>query len=121
MRTPLLITGLLAATLAAGTAHAENDCKSLNELAERDGIPVPGSASGRQVIGKGRLPFYSAPHAHCKMAGVFVVPGDNLHAHVEHAGFTSVMYLNPATGSEALGWVASDRLKVNGTGIAPIQ
>jgi hypothetical protein len=55
------------------------------------------------------------------MRGVFVVPKDEL---IEYAqtkdGWSSVMYMNPTTGNDVLGWVRSGRLKETGT-VGPNQ
>lgn len=68
-----------------------------------------------QVIGAGRLQFYSAPDAACKKHGVFVIPGDQLIGYGEYEHWVSVMYFNPKTGTDAQGWVDSRRLKYRGT------
>jgi hypothetical protein len=117
-RTLILSLCLLA---IAPCARAAVDCKALDAKANDAGDRIPGYAAGRTVIGKGRLPFYSAPDLRCPMKGVFVIPGDSLIAYVEYGGFTAVMFVNLKTGDDALGWVESPRLKSNGTGISPRQ
>jgi hypothetical protein len=68
------------------------------------------------VIGAGRLQVYSAPNLNCAMAGVFVIPKDELIAYAQsNDGWTSVMYSNPKTGDNVSGWVKSSRLKETGT------
>jgi hypothetical protein len=70
---------------------------------------------GARVIGKGRLQFYAAPNTNCAMAGVFVIPKDDLVSYAEtRDGWTSVMYA-PATGGGVTGWVRSARLRHTGT------
>ena len=50
------------------------------------------------------------------MAGVFVIPKDELIAYAQsNDGWSSVMYSNPKTGKEVSGWVKSSRLKGTGT------
>jgi hypothetical protein len=79
-------------------------------------VPIFSPPLGNVVIGTGRLQFYSAPNFRCPIAGVFVVPGDELVAYaLTDGGWTSVMYLNPRNGNDASGWVRSERLKVTGT------
>jgi hypothetical protein len=77
--------------------------------------PIFSPPLGAVVTGTGRLQFYSAPSAHCAMAGVFVVPRDDLVAYAEtRDGWTSVMYAR-ATGGGVTGWVRSSRLRHTGT------
>lgn len=103
------------------SAHGGTSCNSLEKKAQQVGVHIPGSEAGRVVVGSERAQFYSAPSAHCKMKGVFVVPGDSLYGYIEHDGFTSVMFVNLKTNAEATGWVESSRLKETGYGIAPPQ
>jgi hypothetical protein len=50
------------------------------------------------------------------MAGVFVIPKDELIAYAQSTdGWTSVMYSNPKTGNSVTGWVKASRLKATGT------
>jgi hypothetical protein len=52
---------------------------------------------GSVVVGKGRLQFYSTPESHCPMAGVFVIPKDQLVAYAQtDDGWTSVTYSHKA-------------------------
>jgi hypothetical protein len=68
------------------------------------------------VVGAGRLQFYSAPNAHCAMAGVLVVPKDELITYAQsNDGWSSVMYSSSKTGNNVSGWVRSSRLKQTGT------
>ena len=77
-------------------------------------IPVFSPPLSDVVIGACRLPFYSAPDANCAMAGVFVIPKDELITYAQsNDGWSSVMY--PKTGNNVLGWVRSSRLKETGT------
>jgi hypothetical protein len=63
------------------------------------------------VTGAGRLQSYSAPNASCAMAGVFVIPKDEVIAYAQsNDGRSSVMYSNPKTGNHVSGWVKSSRL-----------
>jgi len=68
------------------------------------------------VTGAGRLQFHSAPDSACPIKGVFIIPKDAVIAYAQtRDGWTSVMYLNPRTGSDVSGWVRSARLKTIGT------
>ena len=79
-------------------------------------IPVFSPPRSAVVIGAGRLQFYSAPDANCAMAGVFVIPKDELITYAQsNGGWSSVMYSNPKTGDTVSGWVRSSRLKGTGT------
>jgi hypothetical protein len=73
---------------------------------------VGGTASRarRQVLGKGRLQFYSAPNETCPLRGIFILPGEPVVALQQAARFTAVHYVNPRTGGQASGWVLSERL-----------
>ena len=73
------------------------------------------------VIGTGRLQFYSAPRMRCPISGVFVVPKDRLVVYAQtDDGWSSVMYINPRTGSDVAGWARSARLRDVGT-VGPKQ
>jgi len=104
--------------LLPGTASAA-DCDVLDEKAVQFGTHIPSHMSGRVVIGKGRLQFYSAPNLSCKKSGSFILPGESVDAYLEYKGFTSVLYMNSKTGTEAEGWVLSSKLKETGYGIGP--
>ncbi len=48
------------------------------------------------------------------MAGVFVIPKDELITYAQSSdGWSSVMYSNPSTGNNVSGWVRSSRVKQN--------
>jgi hypothetical protein len=100
---------------------ASADCREINDYAIKNGIYVPSDDSERQVIGKGRLRFYSAPDKRCDIAGIFILPRELVDAYAEYKDFTSVVYVNVKTGASVMGWVKSDRLKPTGLGIAPSQ
>jgi hypothetical protein len=69
------------------------------------------SAQGqRPVLGDGALPLFSAPDGACALLDLHLRAGDTVEAYVAHAGYTSVRYRRAATGSEARGWVRSERL-----------
>ncbi|AVP97450.1 hypothetical protein C7S18_09680 [Ahniella affigens] len=105
--------------ILAGLAHGgEVSCGDLQADAAESATRIDGCMAERAVIGSGRLQFHSAPDRVCTMPGVFVIPGDHLIAYSEFGGFTEVMYLNPKTGNDAMGWVESSRLKETGHGIA---
>jgi hypothetical protein len=97
------------------------DCEQLNATASKNGNQIPGGASRRTVVGKGRLQFYSAPDLSCKMSGVFIVEADSVDAYTDYGKFTSVTYRNSKSQKTVNGWVESDRLKPNGLGVAPRQ
>jgi len=109
--------------LVASVAVAADDatCKKLDDAANQAGDRIPGYQAMREVIGKGRLQFYSAPDRGCTMPGVFVVPKDKLIAYVEYKGYTAVMYTGGKNGEQPTGWVLSSRLRATGTGISPKQ
>jgi len=111
----LLASALLFATSVA-VARDDAACKQLSDAGYESGIQIPGSDAIREVVGTGRLQFYSAPSRDCAMPGIFVVPRDNLVAYVEYKGYTAVLYVG---GAEPMGWVLSSRLRATGTGISP--
>jgi len=89
--------------------------------------PTPGTSAAPifsppivyRVIGAGRLPFYTAPDAHCPMPGVFVVPEDELIVYeLTNDGWASVMYVG---GDSPTGWVRFSRLKSTGGAVGPKQ
>ena len=104
---------------APAGAEAREACEA-PKAGTRD-VPVLSPPLAGVVIGVGRLQFYSALNFRCPMRGVFVVPKDEL---IEYAqtkdGWSSVMYMNPTTGNDVLGWVRSGRLKETGT-VGPNQ
>jgi len=116
-----LFVALATISFSLPAAGTQVDCAAIDKAAGISGVLIEGYESGRDVIGKGRVQFYSAPDHRCKMKGVFVIPGDTVNAYVEYGDFTSVMYISSTTDSEAVGWVESSRLKENGYGIAPRQ
>jgi hypothetical protein len=111
---------LALATLLAATSGAV-DCKALDRRANSDGAFIPGGEAIHEVVGTGRLPFYSAPDARCAMPGVFVIPKDEVIAHVDYGGYTLVMFINLKTGTDTEGWVLTSRLRATGKGISPPQ
>jgi len=111
----------LSAAMCASGATWAADCKTLNELASKNAVLIPGAEAGRVVIGKGRLQFYSAPVYVCKMSGVFIVASQSVDAYAEYGGFTSVVYLGHKQSEPVVGWARSDWLRPNDLGIAPGQ
>jgi hypothetical protein len=119
------INMILLACFACGAMHLAPPGSSARAEAPKtceapetgtDKAPIFSPPLGNVVIGVGRLQFYSAPNFRCPIDGIFVVPRDQLVAYaLTDDGWTSVMYLNPRTGTDVSGWVRSDRLKVTGT------
>lgn len=106
---------------SAAVARDDASCKQLSEDGYQSGAMIPGHLAIYEVVGEGRLQFYSAPDRGCKIPGVFVVPRDRLTAYVEYNGYTAVLYIGDKKGEEPLGWVLSSRLRATGTGISPKQ
>jgi hypothetical protein len=110
----------VALMLLFSVAHAQVDCAKLDEVGEDAQNIVPDFGSGRDIVGKGRLQFYSAPDASCNMDGWFVVPGDTLFAKFTYKGFTKVSFIRmKKTDREVTAWVITSRLRENGKGIVP--
>lgn len=112
---------LLLSLVFCGQTNAAANCVELNDFASKNGVFIPGEDSGRTVVGKRRLQFYSAPNYSCELKGVFVVEGQTLNAYTQYKGFVSVVYLSDREKKPVLGWVRSNRLKPNDRGIAPSQ
>ena len=109
------------APIIAAARSAENRCERLQSNLDVDRLVViQGHMSGRVVTGKGRLYFHSAPSGQCRTE-VFIVPGDAVDVVEEREGFSRATRVNPASGDTAGGWLASDRLKPSGFGIAPTR
>jgi hypothetical protein len=105
---------ILVALVFSVSSPAFADCKQ-PETGTKN-IPVFSPPLSAVVIGTGRLQFYSAPNPTCAMAGVFVIPRDELITYAQsNDGWSSVMYSNPKTGNNVSGWVKSSRLKETGT------
>ena len=94
------------APAAAGLLAAAGDCRG-SEAASESAVAL---RARRQVLGSGRLQFYSAPDESCPLRGVFILPGEPVVALLQASRFTAVHYVNPRTGGQASGWVRSDRL-----------
>lgn len=116
-KTLLLFTAL---TFLSFQAFAKVDCAKLDAAGEHAANIVPDFGSGRDIVGQGRLQFYSAPDASCTMAGWFVLPGDVLFAKFHYKGFTKVSFIAmKKSDREVTAWVTASRLKENGKGIVP--
>lgn len=111
----------LIALITCPVALAQVDCDALANAAEISGKIIPDFDSGRDILERGRLQFYSAPDPRCKIDGLFVIPGDTLFAHIEHNGFTKVSFIamRKTDRKDVIGWVSSVRLRENGKGIVP--
>lgn len=94
------------APVAAGLLAAAGDCRG-SDAAPESAVAL---RARRQVLGSGRLQFYSAPDEGCPLRGVFILPGEPVVALLQASRFTAVHYVNPRTGGQASGWVRSDRL-----------
>ena len=105
---------ILVALVVSVSSPAFADCRE-PETGTKN-IPVFSPPLSAVVTGAGRLQFYSAPNPNCAMAGVFVVPKDELITYAQsNDGWSSVMYSNPKSGNNVSGWVRSSRLKETGT------
>jgi hypothetical protein len=105
---------LIAFAALSVSSAAFADCRE-PETGTRN-VPLFSPPLSAVVTGAGRLQFYSAPNAHCAMAGVFIIPKDELITYAQsNDGWSSVMYSNPKTGNDVSGWVRSSRLKQTGT------
>ncbi len=95
-----------------GPVHAA-DCERVAAEAENKGaVVIPRAVF--DVIGKGRLQFYSAPSLNCVMTGVFVVRGDSLISYVDFNQWMKVAYVRK-DGDMIEGWVSDvARLKYSG-------
>lgn len=105
---------ILVALGFAVSSPAFSDCKE-PETGTKN-IPAFSPTLSAVVTGAGRLQFYSAPNPSCAMAGVFIIPKDELITYAQsNDGWSSAMYSNPKTGNTVSGWVRSSRLKATGT------
>ena len=64
--------------------------------------------------------FHSAPDLRCKESEVFIILNDKVNAYLDYHGYYYVMYFN-RKGEQVEGWVDSNRLKENNTGIGPVE
>ncbi len=99
-----------ARTVPVRLAPGVDACAAAATAAARAGTRIAADAGLRPVIGAQALVLYAAPDTACAMLDLHLRDGDTVEAYVNHAGYTSVRYRRPATGSEARGWVRSDRL-----------
>lgn len=103
-----------AATLTL--AEAAKDCGK----PKSGTVPIFSPPLASVVTGAGRLQFDSAPSPRCPMAGVFVIPNDELIVYAEtNDGWSDVMYIR-RSGQSVSGWVRAARLKKTGT-VGPKQ
>jgi hypothetical protein len=104
---------VLVALVFSVSSPAFADCRE-PETGTKN-IPVFSPPLSAVLTGAGRLQFYSAPNPSCAMAGVFVIPKDEVITYARsNDGWSSVMYSNPSTGNHVSGWVRSSRLKATG-------
>ena len=108
-------------TMFSASALAKADCQALDERAQTADAMVMETGSGRDIVGKGRVQFYSGPTLTCKMPGIFVIPGDLLFASYQSGAFTRVSFiaLRKTDKKDVEGWVLTSRLRENGNGIVP--
>ncbi|MDN7494827.1 hypothetical protein QZM89_06495 [Burkholderia gladioli] len=105
-----LLTCLACGHAIAGTV----DCsQAASDRAAERGVDYPHDHQFADVVGKGRVQFYSAPDKACEMKGVFIIPGDQVSAYTSFNGFASVQYVNMKNGNVALGWVDESRIKTS--------
>jgi hypothetical protein len=111
---------LWAVSLTANTpfAHAAVHCKSVDRDVSAVAMIIPAHASSRVVVARDAVPVFSAPNAVCKSKTPDLPPRAKVHAHLEYAGFTSMIYIDP-DGKETLGWVQTIHLRADGTGVGP--
>jgi hypothetical protein len=113
-RSSMPARAILVAFVVSLATPAFADCREPETGTQN--IPIFSPPLSVVVTGAGRLQFYSAPNANCAMAGVFVLPKDELITYAQsNDGWSSVMYANPKTGNNVSGWVRSLRLKQTGT------
>lgn len=66
-----------------------------------------------QVIGNGRISFYSAPKSKCLVKGVFVIKGDSLTVYKSYGSWANVMFIR-SDGEDFMGWVQESKIKIIG-------
>ena len=116
IRAAILVT---VAAAFPGLAFAGSNCKEPKTGTKA--VPIFSPPLSEDVIGAGRLQFFSAPDSRCPMKGIFVVPGDHVVTYAQsEKGWSSVIYSNPKTGNSVSGWVKSARLKQTGA-VGPKQ
>jgi hypothetical protein len=98
-----------APAVTAAQARPET-CPQAARAAVKAGTRLTLAQALRPVVGGDALTLYAAPDAGCAMLDLHLQAGDTVEAFVAHAGYTSVRYRREATGSEARGWVRSERL-----------
>jgi photosynthetic reaction center cytochrome c subunit len=91
-------------------AATNSACAALADSAGKLSVSVPAAQGQRQVKGKGRLQFFSAPASTCAMKGIFILPAEAVTAYASQAGYMRVKYVNPRTGFEVTGWVEAQRV-----------
>lgn len=99
----------LAAIVFSQRIYAvEPSCSKLDKLAKDSSWHRPYVG---EVVGKGRLQFYSAPSLTCKIKGKFIIEGDGVSIYSEYGEWSQIMY--PEGTEEDSGvWVLSNRLKI---------
>ncbi len=102
--------------LLSFNVFAQVNCDALDNLAQQQGIRFDSAENGYQVKGEGRAYFYSAPTEGCEDKKIFIIHGDNVNVYLDYNNYFYVMYFTK-NGKQVSGWVKSDRLKSNGTGV----
>ena len=113
-----IFLSLMAFKPFAAIAGTTKSCSELAQNAEKEKVRIPGYMSGRKVVGRGRVYFYAAPSASCRMKNTFVIPNDEVQAYADVEGYTEVTYWD-AKGYDVTGWIPNSRLVETGTGIGP--
>jgi len=97
--------------------QASDFCQNLNNEIEDEKIYFAIPLETYQVIGKGRLYFYSAPDKECKISNnLFITPNDIVMPYFEYNNYYYVGYIKSLDIS---GWVYKNRLQPTGKYLGP--
>ena len=104
----------LALTTTQLAQAEQNNCNSLNKIAEAKGA-IYAPVLGKTVIKPGRLYFHSAPHSSCKLKETFIIKGDHVVVYQHYKNYDYAMFINNRTGITTQGWILESALKTTGT------
>lgn len=111
----MIIRLLITLILLTQLSYAADNCKTISDKADSEGILIDSNRSGYKVVEKSRLYFYKSPNENCRET-IFIVNGDYVDSYLEYNGFMYIMYFS-RDENVFTGWVKSSGLTPTGLGV----
>ncbi|MBJ9974479.1 hypothetical protein IAE35_12760 [Pseudomonas sp. S75] len=107
-----LRSSLFCLCVFSSLGHAAVNCSALAEKISST-VPEFHPVRGGEVIGTGRVHFYTAPDEACANQKIFVVPGDSLivYSILQDESWLEVNFV-AKNGEDYTGWVKAERVKI---------